>query len=203
MGSQYQKRKTIPAQTLSFRGFQTIGHTPQKISLLLISIRGWVEPRNVWRPQGLYQLKITMALSVTEHASLRLVAQCRNQLRHRVLLLSVHFICCQTSSLEQKLWPLNKRFYTLNVCNCGITWSSWELRIVISLFVYCYLTSIWVDHITWCQMIRRLIGESVERSGRVQTKIHRHSKYIVMQNIHAPIITLCCDDRASRYNLCK
>jgi len=42
MGSQCKERKAIPAQTLSFPGFQTIGHIPQIISLLLVSNRGSV-----------------------------------------------------------------------------------------------------------------------------------------------------------------
>ena len=55
---------------------------PQDTFLVLISVRGSLDPSFIVRPEGFFQLKIPITPTVYEKANLWIASQCFSQMRH-------------------------------------------------------------------------------------------------------------------------
>jgi hypothetical protein len=113
---------------------------PSRIFLVLICVRGWVDPRVLKRLEGLVQFKIPVISSGMESATLRLVALCLNQLRfslsfnysHLTLSCRAHtrnikYVVSGSSgrmdsvvrySVKENLLAITKRLYMYAECLC-------------------------------------------------------------------------------------
>jgi hypothetical protein len=118
-GPQFQEVEALRSersQHMKVVRFSALCTYPQEIFLVLISVRGWANPRAIVRPEGLCRWKMPMTPSGIEPATLWLVAHCLNQVRYCVsptgVIASVLFCCMLWHGTNQ--W--NVCIHSLHCC---------------------------------------------------------------------------------------
>jgi len=107
---------------------------PQEILLVLISVRGWVDPRAIVRSEGFYvNEKFQWHHFGIEPATSRLVAQCLNQLRHRVTHLTLTWCIFIVPINNQNLVSSHKQN------NCMLKWNPFFLIVVMRCSWRCFV----------------------------------------------------------------
>jgi hypothetical protein len=88
---------------------------PQEIFLVIISVRGWVDPWVMVRPEGLCQWKISMTPSGIDPATFRFVAQCATAcpVTHNTRLRIVRWLWNLKRKDYRQEWPS----YYVDICH--------------------------------------------------------------------------------------
>jgi hypothetical protein len=142
----------------------------QGLFLVLISITGWVNTRDMVRPEGLYQWKIPVTPSGVEPATFRLVAQCLNQLRHLLLPPSLKLFIRFWSNVLGSI-----------ICN-GFQRLCCKIRLIVHDNLLCWFHWQGKNHLHYECDINHLLNKIdifiiLSVTSRCYTYIQRHEEY--------------------------
>ena len=122
-----------PRKLVRLSALRTCHFYPLEVPLVLISVRGWVDPRAVVRSEGLCQWKIPMTPTGIEPATFRIVAQ---HLNHCATAVAYIRLCCNIISYH----IISYHIISYHIISYHTTW-----RDVI------WYDMIW--YMMWCDMI--------------------------------------------------